>query len=117
MKSLMLEENNLYNKDVLDGDFLVFARTYVNGKARSGKDTEHYKSALLYVQKFAGDQIKFRNIDEHFLERFKIFLLDTTSLRSKRKRLVRNSAASTMTNSAILLKERSLIITSLPIQR
>lgn len=94
MKSLMLDENNLYNKDVLEGDFLAFARTYVHGKARSGKDTEHYKSALQYVQKFKGDQIKFRNIDEHFLELFKIFLLDTTALRSKRKRLVRNSAAS-----------------------
>lgn len=94
MKSLMLDENNLYNKDVQEGDFSLFARNYVHNKARSGKDVEHYKSALKFLQRFAGDHVKFRAIDEFFLERFKEYLLTANSLRSKKLCLNRNSIAS-----------------------
>jgi integrase len=94
MKSLMLDENNLYNKDVLEGDFLLFARDYVHNKARSDKNVEHYKSALKFLQRFAGDHVKFRAIDEFFMERFKEYLLTTHSLRSKTLSLDRNTAAS-----------------------
>jgi len=50
MKSLMLEENNLFNKDVLEGDFCEFAKTCLHNKEREGKDIEHYKSALKYLK-------------------------------------------------------------------
>ncbi|MDQ6901960.1 MAG: site-specific integrase [Bacteroidota bacterium] len=94
MKSLMLDENSLYNKDVLEGDFSVFARNYVHQKARSGKDVEHFYSTLKYLKRFAGERVKFRNIDEFFLEKFKDYLLTTNSLRSKTLTLDRNSASS-----------------------
>ena len=94
MKSLMLEENNLFNKDVLEGDFCEFAKTCLHNKEREGKDIEHYKSALKYLKRFAGDHIKFRMIDEFFLEKFKNYLLTTPSLRSTKKLLERNSASS-----------------------
>lgn len=94
MKSLMLDENNLYNKDVLEGDFSLFARDYVHSKARSDKNVEHYKSALKFLQRFAGEHVKFRAIDEIFLERFKEYLLTTHSLHSKTLSLDRNTAAS-----------------------
>ncbi len=93
MKSLMLEENNLFNKDVMEADFCEFARTYLHNKEKEGKDIEHYKSALKYLKRFAGDHIKFRMIDEFFLERFKDYLLTSFSLRSSRKLLDRNSAS------------------------
>ncbi|MEO7120095.1 MAG: hypothetical protein ABIY62_03305, partial [Ginsengibacter sp.] len=54
MKSLMLDENNLFNKDVLEGDFSIFARDYVLSKARSGKDVEHFYSALKFLKRLAG---------------------------------------------------------------
>ena len=94
MKGLMLDENNLYNKDVQEGDFSIFARDYIHNKARSGKEVEHYKSAMKFLQRFAGEHIKFRAIDERFLERFKDYLLTTNSLRSKTLLLERNSASS-----------------------
>jgi hypothetical protein len=37
MKSLMLEENNLFNKDVLEGDFYEFAKTCLHNKEKEGK--------------------------------------------------------------------------------
>ena len=94
MKSLMLDENNLFNKDVLEGDFSVFARNYIRNKERSGKDVEHSYSALKYLKRFAGERVKFRDIDEFFLEKFKDYLLTTNSLRSKTLTLDRNSASS-----------------------
>ena len=49
---------------------------------------------MKFLQRFAGDHIKFRAIDERFLERFKDYLLTTNSLRSKTLLLERNSASS-----------------------
>jgi integrase len=94
MKGLMLDENNLYNKDVLEGDFSEFAKNYIHSKARQGTDVEHYKSAMKFLHRYAGDHLKFRAIDEHFLLKFRDYLLTTNSLRSKTKPPERNSAAS-----------------------
>jgi hypothetical protein len=33
----MLEENNLFNKDVLEGDFYEFAKTCLHNKEKEGK--------------------------------------------------------------------------------
>jgi integrase len=49
---------------------------------------------MKFLQRFAGEHIKFRAIDERFLERFKDYLLTTNSLRSKKLLLERNSASS-----------------------
>ena len=38
MKSLMPDENNLFNKDVLEGDFGVFAKSFLHNKEKEGKD-------------------------------------------------------------------------------
>lgn len=94
MKSLMHDENNLYNIDVLEGDFSLFAQNYVHQKARSGKDVEHFYSAFKYLRRFAGERVKFRDMDEFFLEKFKDYLLTSNSLRSKTLTLDRNSESS-----------------------
>lgn len=94
MKSFMLEENRIFNKDILNSDFYVYAYNYIRGKEKGGTDTEHYKSALKYLKRFAGDHFKFRHIDEITLGKFKEFLLTTHSLRSKIKLLQVNTASS-----------------------
>lgn len=94
MKSFMLEENRVFNKDVLNGDFFIYAHNYVRAKEKSGKDVEHYKSTLKYLKKYAGEHFKFRHVDEIMLKKFKDFLLTTNSLRSKVKKLDVNSASS-----------------------
>jgi len=37
MKSLMLEENRVFNKDVLNGDFFIYAHNYLKGKKKPEK--------------------------------------------------------------------------------
>ncbi len=94
MNSLMLEENRLFNKDVLNSDFMSYAKNFVLAKARDGKDVEHYNSVLKYLQKQFGDHLKFRHIDEVLLEKVKEFLLNTETLKSKHRKLDVNSASS-----------------------
>jgi integrase len=94
MNSLSLEENQLFNKDVLNGDFINYARNFIQGKARAGTDVVHYNSTLKYLIRFCGPHLKFRQIDKFFLERFREFLLTTNTLRSNVKKLDVNSASS-----------------------
>lgn len=94
MKSLMLEEHILFNPDVIEGDFYLFARNFIRGKAKAKKDTNHYGVAIKYLKQFIGERLKFKNIDDRFLERFKDFLLNTSYLRTKRFQLDPNSASS-----------------------
>lgn len=94
MKSLMLEEHKLFNPDVQEGDFYAFARNFIIGKEKAKKDVNHYTTAIKYLRKFSGDYLKFKDIDDRFLERFKDFLLSTTYLKSQKFFLDQNSAAS-----------------------
>jgi integrase len=94
MSGLVLEENNMFNRDVLEGNFFQFAKGFLNKKERMGIDVEHYKSALKYLRRMAGINLKFRQIDEHFLEKFKDYLLTSNRLNSKIKFLDSNSAGS-----------------------
>lgn len=94
MNSLAMEENQLFNKDVLDGDFMNYSRNFILGKARAGTDVVHYNSTLKYLARFSDSQLKFRQIDKFFLERFREFLLTTNSLKSNTAKLDVNSASS-----------------------
>lgn len=94
MKSLMLEENKIFNRDVLESDFITYANNYILGKERAGIDMNHYKSAVKYLKKYAGDHFKFRHIDEIMLAKFREFLLTTSNLKSSSKKLDVNTASS-----------------------
>jgi len=94
MKSLMLDEHKILNVDVLQGDFYIYANNFIIGKEKGKVHVDHYVMAVKYCRKFIGDSVKFKDIDHHFLERFKDFLLSTTTLKSARFHLDQNSAAS-----------------------
>jgi len=51
MKSLMLDEHKLFNKDALNADFILYARNFVIGKSRGGVNVEHYNSVLKYLDR------------------------------------------------------------------
>src|SRR5450755_597791 len=44
LKSLMLEDHNLFNSDVLQSSFFEFAKKFILKKEQSGKDVNHYIS-------------------------------------------------------------------------
>lgn len=96
LKSLVLEENRIFNKDILEGDFYVYAQAFMRAKQRENIDVNHYDVAIKYLRKFTGDNCKFRHINEIFMERFKEFLLTTHSIRhpQQQRKLDTNSASS-----------------------
>jgi site-specific recombinase XerD len=94
MKSLMLDEHKILNVDVLQGDFYLFAKNFIIGKEKAKVSVDHFVMAVKYCKKYVGESLKFKDVDHHFLERFKDFLLSTTTLKSVRFRLDQNSAAS-----------------------
>jgi integrase len=94
MKTLMLEENNLFNVEVLDSDFFEFASKYILTKTKAGKNVRHYSSMLKYLKRFAGEKLKFRSISENFAQGFRDFLLTTHTLRTNYQTLDQNSASS-----------------------
>jgi len=108
MKALMLEENGLFNKDSLDADFFLYAKGFIQEKQQENVDTTHYETAVKYLHKWMGDHCKFRHIDEIFLQKFKQFLLNTHSLKSKHTKLSQNTAASYYDKFTIIVKEAYL---------
>ncbi|HVX51829.1 MAG TPA: site-specific integrase [Chitinophagaceae bacterium] len=94
MKALMLDANGIFNKDLLEADFYVYAYTYIRKKQLDKIDTTHYEVAIKYLKRFTGDLFKFRHIDERLMERFKDYLLTTNTFRSNKAKLTQNSAAS-----------------------
>lgn len=94
MHSLINEENEIFNKNVFEGDFINYSRSFILDKARTGTDVTHYNMSLKYLIRFCGSHLKFSQIDKKFLERFREFLLTTNTLRSKVARLDINSASS-----------------------
>lgn len=105
MNSLTLGEHKIFNKDVLNGDFINYARNFILAKARSGTDVVHYNSTLKYLIRFCGSHVKFREINKFFLERFREFLLTTNTLRSKVTKLDINSAASYFDKFLIIIEK------------
>lgn len=94
MSALILEDNQLFNKEMLEGDFIKYASNFILTKARAGKDVNHYNNALKYLTRFCPPQLKFKQIDKIFIENFRDFLIETNTLKSKFKRLDINSASS-----------------------
>lgn len=96
LNALVLEENRIFNKDILEGDFFLYANDFIRAKEKEGIDVVHYHTTVKYLRKFIGDHCRFRHITEIFLGRFRDFLLTTDSIRypEQRKKLDNNSASS-----------------------
>jgi len=108
MKALMLDANGIYNKDALEADFFIYAQNFIRGKQKEKIDANHYETAVKYLKRWVGDHLKFRHIDERFLEKFKEYLLTTYSLKSKSAKLDQNSAASYYDKFAAIVQKAFL---------
>lgn len=62
----------------------------------------------IYLKRWLGEHLKFRHIDERFLEKFKEYLLTTHSLKSKFEKLNQNSAASYYDKFALIVQSAFL---------
>lgn len=94
MEALMLEAHGIFNKDALNADFYQFAKNFIRAKQKEKIDTSHYETAIKYLEKFNGPHLKFKHIDEIFIERFKEFLKTTFQFKQETEKLGQNSQAS-----------------------
>ncbi|MDR3715770.1 MAG: site-specific integrase [Puia sp.] len=91
-KTLMLDAKGIYNKDILESDFYQYIHTFIKKKAMEKIDTALYKTCLAHLKKWRPEQLKFKDIDELFLEGFKAYLISARQLK-RDKKLLRNSQA------------------------
>ncbi len=105
MKTLMLEENDLSNGEVLDNDFFEYAEKYILVKKRANQQALHFDSMMKYLKRFAGAKLKFRSITEDFVFSFREYLLNTHTLRTGYQKLDRNSASSYFDKFAAIVKK------------
>lgn len=93
MNALMLEENGIFNKDILEGDFYVFFVDFIRKKQLDEVEAGQYRSAMNHLKKWRPENLKFRHIDELFLEGFKAYLKGAKFLKSQSLKLSANSKA------------------------
>ncbi|WP_018629561.1 tyrosine-type recombinase/integrase [Niabella aurantiaca] len=108
MKALMLEANGLFNVDVLEADFYIYAASFIRNKQKEDVDTTHYETAVKYLRRWVGDHMKFRDLDDRFLQKFKEHLLSSATLKSKKFKLNQNSAASYYDKFALIVHQAFL---------
>lgn len=105
MKGLMLDANGLFNPDVLEANFYKYCDAYIRKKQKENIDTTHYETALKYLKRWLGENVRFRDIDEFLLRKFKDYLMTALQLRSDHLTLSQNSAASYYDKMVILVSE------------
>jgi site-specific recombinase XerD len=93
MKSLLLDAHGIFNKDILEGDFYAYYEKFIKKKQKDDIETAVYYSALQHLKSWRPENIKFKHIDELFLEGFKNYLQTATFLRSEINSLKPNSQA------------------------
>jgi integrase len=93
MKSLLLDAQGIFNKDILEGDFYHYYESFIRKKSRDEIEISLHSSALKHLKNWRPEQLKFKFIDELFLEGFKQYLKSATFLKSEINRLKPNSQA------------------------
>jgi integrase len=94
MKALMLDENGIFNRDILEGDFYIYFENFIHNKKLDEVEAGQYNSAIGHLKKWRPENLKFRHIDELFLEGFKAYLRTAYFLKSQSLKLSANSKAS-----------------------
>ena len=73
-----------------DADFIKYFEGLTNKK--EGSTAELWNATLIHLKNFAGDKLRFTNLNEQLCNDFKEFLLTVPSSRFKKKKLSQNTA-------------------------
>ncbi len=84
-------------------DFVAYFRALA--EKRKGSNSDNWQSALNYLEDFTGGSLQFSNLNEHFCNQFKEYLLTAKSKRSTKATLSQNSAVSYFTKFKVALKQ------------
>ena len=97
------EKEQLRIKELGEQDFIQYFLVLI--EKRKGTNRGNWQSALKHLTDFVGNQIRFIDLNERFLEDFKYHLLNTRSHKSDKVILARNSAVSYFNKVKSALKQ------------
>ncbi len=97
------EKEQLRIKQLGEKDFIEYYRMLAHKRKSSNHD--NWMSALKHLEKFAGERLRFADLNERLLEDFKEYLLTTESSKSKKALLSQNSALSYFNKIKAALKQ------------
>ncbi|WP_316825407.1 site-specific integrase [Pedobacter miscanthi] len=89
--------------DLRDGDFIAFFKEFSRKKQRSTSDGA--AMGVRYFEAFAGETLKFSDLDEFFCEDYKHFLLGEPGISRRGRGISRNTAVSYFAKFRTVLKE------------
>ncbi|HEX8264328.1 MAG TPA: phage integrase SAM-like domain-containing protein [Pyrinomonadaceae bacterium] len=76
-----------------NADFLKYSRDLADKRSKNQSVRQIWKSSILYLTDFTNGQCTFENLNQHFVEDFKTYLLNASSRRSKNTLLKSTSAS------------------------
>ena len=97
------EKEQLRIKQLGEKDFIEYYRTLAY--KRKSSNHKNWMSALKHLEQFAGDRLRFADLNERLLEDFKEYLLTTQSSKSGKALLSQNSALSYFNKIKAALKQ------------
>ena len=97
------EKQQLKMKEMGSRNFVAYFEQLANKRTRSNQG--NWLSALNYLKRFAGDSLRFDELNEVWLDDFRDYLLKTTSVKSDKMKLSRNSAVSYFNKIKVTLKQ------------
>ncbi len=100
---LEFEKEQLRLKELGQECFVEYFKQLADKRKASNHD--NWISALNYLNDFTNNSLKFKDLNQKFLNDFKEYLLNTTSKRSKKTKLSQNSAVSYFNKVKAALKQ------------
>lgn len=100
---LEFEKEQLRLKELGQECFVEYFKQLADKRKASNHD--NWISALNYLNDFTNNNLKFKDLNQKFLNDFKEYLLNTTSKRSKKTKLSQNSAGSYFNKVKAALKQ------------
>ncbi len=97
------ERERLRIKELGDKDFIQYFTDLANKRKSSNHD--NWMSSLKYLVAFSNGNLKFKDVNEKWLEDFKDYLLTTKSNKSQKAKLAQNSAVSYFNKVKATLKQ------------
>ncbi len=86
-----------------NADFVQYFRDLA--AKRTGSNSDNWYSALNYLEKFTGGSLRFADLNEHFCNEFREYLITAPSSRSNKKTLSQNSTVSYFNKLKAALKQ------------
>ncbi len=92
--ALLNQNYDFLKTDKSKGSFISYFKGLVDERERTKTNYTSWNSTYLYLYRFTEGQLSCKKVNRSFVEKFKSYLLNTNTLKSKTQKLHQNSASS-----------------------